>query len=411
MESLSNKQLEDLLDDLESDISERKRSIKGDTPEKARQAICAFSNDLPGYNKPGVLFIGAEEDGTPSGESITDDLLKTLADMKTDGNILPLPTMRVEKRTLKGSDMAVVTVIPSDMPPVKYKGRIWVRTGPRRAVASEQDERILIERRRHKNLPYDLYPVPNARLSDLSRAVFEDEYLPAAFAPEILAANNRTYEERLASCKMIVSPDDPTPTVLGLLSLGKKPQDFLPGAYIQFLRLDGILLSDEVIDEVMIRGSVVSMMTRVDHVISAHNRRAFDITSGPTHKITEMYPIAAIQQIIYNAVMHRTYESTNAPIHFYWYDDRIEIRNPGGLYGNVTIEKFGQPGVVDYRNPNLAVTMKTFGIVQRFGRGITIARDEMKRNGNPEIEFDTEHGVLCVLRANPNYNGTRNSTN
>ena len=99
--------------------------------------------------------------------------------------------------------MAVVTVFPSDMPPVKYNGRIWIRTGPRRAIANEQDERILNERRRHKNLPYDLYPVPTATIADLSRALFEDEYLPAAFAPDILAANKRTYEERLASCRRL----------------------------------------------------------------------------------------------------------------------------------------------------------------------------------------------------------------
>ena len=407
MELLSDSQLLEFLNDIESDTSERKRSFKGDTPDTARQAICAFANDLPGHNKPGVLFIGVNDDGTPSGEPITDELLRNLADIKTDGKILPLPVMFVEKRTLKGSDMAVVTVFPSDMPPVKYNGRIWIRTGPRRAIASEQDERILNERRRHKNLPYDLYPVPTATIADLSRALFEDEYLPAAFAPDILAANNRTYEERLASCRMIVSPDDTTPTVHGLLAIGKNPQEHLYGAYIQFLRLDGVRLVDEVIDEAMICGSVVNMMTRVDHVLAAHNQRAFDITSGPTHKITETYPIAAIQQIVYNAVMHRSYERTNAPVRVYWYNDRIEIISPGGLYGDVTPENFGRPGITDYRNPNLAVTMKTFGIVQRFGRGLNIARDEMKRNGNPEPEFTVDHGIVsCILKAKPNGGNT-----
>ncbi|MDR1001178.1 MAG: hypothetical protein LBL96_10350 [Clostridiales bacterium] len=60
---------------------------------------------------------------------------------------------------------------------------------------------------------YDLTPVYGAKLTDLSRAVFEDEYLPSAFAADVLAENGRSYEERLASCRMIVSPDDPTPTM------------------------------------------------------------------------------------------------------------------------------------------------------------------------------------------------------
>ena len=207
----------------------------------------------------------------------------------------------------------------------------------------------------------------------------------------------------MASCKMIVSPDDTTPTVHGLLAIGKNPQEHLYGAYIQFLRLDGIRLVDEVIDEATIGGAIKSMMNRMDDKLIGHNRRAFDITSGPTHKITETYPIAAIQQIVYNAVMHRSYERTNAPVRVYWYDDHIEIISPGGLYGDVTPENFGRPGITDYRNPNLAVTMKTFGIVQRFGRGLDIARDEMKKNGNPEPEFTIEHGIIsCTLKTKPN---------
>ncbi len=137
MESFTNSELEDLLDDTESDRVERKRSFRGDTPKKARQAVCAFANDLPNHNQPGILFVGAGDDGSPSREPISDELLRNLADMKTDGNILPLPALSVEKRSLKGAEMAVVTVMPSDMPPVKYEGRIWVRTGPRRSIAND----------------------------------------------------------------------------------------------------------------------------------------------------------------------------------------------------------------------------------------------------------------------------------
>ncbi|MCL2499440.1 MAG: putative DNA binding domain-containing protein [Defluviitaleaceae bacterium] len=399
LKPLTDEQLLGLLNDIESDKSERKQSMRGNTPDTARQAICAFANDMSGHNEAGVLFIGADDNGNPSGEPITDELIRVLADIKTDGKILPLPVMTVEKRVLKGSDMAIITVMPSDMPPVKYNGRIWIRTGSRRVIAGEQDERILNEKRRHKNLPYDLYPVPTATITDLSRALFEDIFLPGAFAPEILDENNRTYEERLASCMMIVSPEDTTPTVHGLLAIGKTPQTHIPGAYIQFIRMDGNELSNDVIDEATISGPIPNMMTHINHVISAHNRRAFDITSAPTHKITETYPISAIQQIIYNAVMHRTYERTNAPVHFHWYDDRIEIISPGGLYGNVTIDTLGKPGVVDYRNPNLAATMKTYGLVQRFGRGITITRDEMKKNGNPAPEFHADQGLVkCTMR-------------
>ncbi len=388
-----------LLNDIESDRVERKQSFKGEATTRARQAVCAFANDLPNYNEPGVLFIGATDNGNPSNEPITDQLLQALADMKTDGNILPMPVLTVEKRILKEAEMAVVTVMPSDMPPVKYDGRIWIRIGPRRAVANEQDERILNEKRRHKNLPFELYPVPTATIADLSRLVFENEYLPAAFADDVLDENRRSYEERLASCKMIVSPTETTPTVLGLLAIGKNPQNFLPGAYIQFLRINGAELADPILDEAKIGGAIVEMLRGIEDKLKAHNRTAVDVESNATHEITQPYPLAALQQIVYNAVFHRAYERNNAPVRVYWFNNRIEITSPGGPYGNVTAENFGQPGITDYRNPNIGGVLKTFGFIQAFGRGIAIAQRAMERNGNPKIEFIVnQSAVLCILR-------------
>jgi len=198
---------------------------------------------------------------------------------------------------------------------------------------------------------------------------------------------------------MIVSPDDTTPTVLGLLAIGKSPQDFVSGAQIQFLRINGTELADPVIDEENIGGAMVEMLRRTEEKLKAHNRVAVDIISLPTH-IKEMpYPPAAIQQILYNAVLHRTYESTNAPVRVYWFNDRIEINSPGGPYGNVTQENFGEPGITDYRNPNIGDVLKTFGFIQTFGRGIATARKEMEKNGNPSIEFETnQSAVVCTLR-------------
>ena len=144
MKHISDADLEALLNDLESDCVERKESFSGGSMrQQALQAVCAFANDFPNRNEPGILFIGAKDDGTPSGLPITDDLLLQLADMRNDGKILPMPVLNVEKRQLKGSEMAVVTVLPSDMPPVRHDGRIWIRTGPRQIIANAQEESIL----------------------------------------------------------------------------------------------------------------------------------------------------------------------------------------------------------------------------------------------------------------------------
>ncbi len=71
----SDVELESLLLNLEADFVERKESWNGDAPKKGREAVCAFANDLPDHNRPGVLFVGVKDDGTPAALSITDQLL------------------------------------------------------------------------------------------------------------------------------------------------------------------------------------------------------------------------------------------------------------------------------------------------------------------------------------------------
>lgn len=385
-----------LLKDIESDAVERKESLAGDARDTVRQAICAFANDLPDHRKPGVVFVGARDNGSCTGLPITDELLRTLADMKTDGNILPIPSMSVERKKLTGCEVAVVTVQPSDAPPVQYKGRIWVRTGPRRGIASAQDERILNEKRRYRDLPFDLHPIQHAKLEDLNRRLFEEDYLPSAFAADILEKNDRSYEQRLATCRMIQGVDQPIPTVTGCLVLGKLTRDLIPNAYIQFLRIDGTTLSDPIKDAEDVDGPLGQIISRLDQKLEGHIQTAVDLTSGPVEIRKPDYPLAALHQLARNAIMHRTYESTNAPVRITWFNDRIEIQNPGGPFGQVTKENFGRPGVVDYRNPHLAEAMKVLGYVQRFGVGIQLAQESLRKNGNPPAKFTVEDTFVHV---------------
>ncbi len=398
--TLENQDLIRLLQDGESDRVEFKSALSGNTRNEIQEAICAFANDLPDHREPGVIFVGAHDDGSIAGLPITDELLRQLAGMKTEGNIVPPPTMTVERLTIDGGDVAVVAVQPSDSPPVRYRGRVHVRFGPRRGTATAQDERILNEKRRYGDIPFDIYPIPSARLDDLDLRYFELEYLPQAFDREVLAVNDRGIEERLAATKMITSSDEPIPTVLGVLVLGKNPQDFLPGAYVEFLRLDGEELSDDISDSEDIRGAIPDVIRRLDEKLSAHNRTAVDILSAPIERRKSTYPIQAVQQITRNAIMHRTYEATNSPSKVHWFNDRIEIVSSGGPFGGVSAANFGRPGLADYRNPNLADVMRTLGFVQHFGVGISIARRLLREAGHPEPEFDVlENFVFATLKA------------
>ncbi len=394
MSYFTDTQLEAMMADLESDRAERKQSFQGEAPQKVREAVCAFANDLAGHGEPGVVLIGVHDKGTPMpGFAVTDELLRSLADIKTDGNIVPPPTLLVEKRVLQGSEVAVITVWPCDTPPVRYRGRIHVRWGPRRGLATAQDERILNERRRHRDRPFDVQPMRDAELTELDRLRFEQEYLPALVARDVLESNERRYEQKLAATKMVLSDNEPTPTVLGLLVIGKSPADWIPGAYTQFLRLAGNDLTAPVADEKPIYGTVADQIRQLEEKLAAHNQRGVRFSDIDTEDRREAYPLDALRQLVRNAFMHRSYEATNTPVRVYWFEDRIEIHNPGGPFGSVTPENFGQPGITDYRNPNLAEALRALGYVQRFGAGIAIARKALGQR----LRFEVQPGVVAAI--------------
>jgi ATP-dependent DNA helicase RecG len=391
---LTDEELTVLLTDLESDRVERKQSHSD--REKIREAICAFANDLPGHRAPGIIFVGVKDDGACAGLAVTDALLLTLSDMRTDGNILPIPSITVQKKDLKGCQLAVVIVEPTDAPPVRLRGRVWIRVGPRRALATPEEERRLSERRRSRDLPFDIQPVASCGLEALDIDLFERTYLPASVAPDILDANRRSREQQLTSLRMTSGA---TPTVLGLLTLGKDPAGFIPCAYVQFRRVDGFGLTDPDRDAVALSGPLPELIRALEERIESHIEVARDYRSGPVETAHPSYPLIALQQLVRNAILHRTYEGTNAPVRITWYSDRIEIVNPGGPYGYVNKSNFGQPDISDYRNPFLAEAMRNLGYIQRFGVGIAIAKAEMEGNGNPPIEFRVEDThVVAILR-------------
>jgi ATP-dependent DNA helicase RecG len=167
-------------------------------------------------------------------------------------------------------------------------------------------------------------------------------------------------------------------------------------AYLQFLRIDGENLTDAIKDAEDIDGPIGEVIGRLDQKLEAHVQTAIDPASGPVEIRKPDYPLVALQQFSRNAIMHRAYESSNAPIRITWFNDRIEIQNPGGPFGQVTKLNFGKPGVTDYRNPHLAEAMKVLGYVQRFGIGIQLAQESLRKNGNPPAAYTVEDTFVHV---------------
>lgn len=226
----------------------------------------------------------------------------------------------------------------------------------------------------------------SATLAALDLELFKRNYLPGAVNGDVLEENTRTIEQQLLSLRFLTC--EGLPNRAALLVFGEDPLMWIPGAYIQFVRIDGVGLADPIIHQQEIKGPLPTLINRLDEVLKANISVVTDITSATTEQKQPDYPIVTLQQLTRNAIMHRSYELTHAPTYVYWFSNRIEIHSPGGLYGRVNRDNFGQPGITDYRNPLIAEAMKNLGFVQRFGMGIPIAKNELERNGNPELEFN-----------------------
>lgn len=127
---LTTDRLRALMVDGESDRAEFTTSPNN--TDKFGEAICAFANDYPNHRQPGYLLVGVDDNGRASGLTVTDELVQNLGALRSNINLEPLPAMTVQKYGLPGGDVAVVEVAPSDFPPVRYKGRVWIRVGPAR---------------------------------------------------------------------------------------------------------------------------------------------------------------------------------------------------------------------------------------------------------------------------------------
>lgn len=376
---ITQDQLTVILSELEADRIEK--TISKTDADKFGEAICSFSNDMAAHGLPSYLIVGANDNGSLNGTVVDEQLLQTLLSYRTDGRIVPPPAMVVAKFSYPDGDVAVVEVQPSPFPPVRYKGKVCVRIGPRKGTANEAEERILSEKRSTFARSFDTQPCYGSTLEDIGTDIFKLTYLPNAIDEETLRINGREIKQQLASLKFYDLTAD-CPTNAGILMFGKNPTFFMAGAHVQYVRFVG---EDEVSDfeyEHSFNGDLTTQIKLMDGFIKSQISKKVQQRLGEEYSFS--YPPSAIQELLYNAIIHKDYQS-NAAIKFYEFSNRIEITNPGGLFGDARPENF--PNKNDYRNPALAEASKNLGFINSFNVGIKRAIAALAKNGNPEPTF------------------------
>ena len=297
---LTKTEIENLLGDIENERVER--TVSTSNTDKFAQAVCAFANDIRNSNLPGFLFIGVNDDGSLSGLKVTDELLRNLAGLRSDGNILPQPALMVYKVSFPGGDIAVVEVQPSLMPPIRYKGKIWIRIGARKAVANEEEERILTEKRQFHITTFDTKPCFGATMDDLDMTLFRNEYLTKAVSSETLKQDKREVTQQLASLRLF-DRNYNCPTNAGMLLLGYNPQAYIFGAYIQYVRFSGLTKATEVVKENRFSGNLIQMLKELDSFVryTIEDKRPVFVSALREEERTN-YPYIAIRELLMNAV-------------------------------------------------------------------------------------------------------------
>ncbi|RAO07808.1 ATP-binding protein [Micromonospora noduli] len=380
-----------LLGTQETAVLEFKREAKD--RNAIRKAICALANDLPRLGG-GDLLIGVDKHGQPvTGLDTSDEALLTFTSIRDEGRILDRPSMVVTREPYQGEQVIRIRVNASHTPPVRFDNVVYVRPGPSTRTASSTDERVLSERRRAYDTPFDVRPIVGGTLDELDLDLFRSEYLRQAVDISVLEENHRPTAQQLASLRL--ADADGSPTVLGLILIGLDPTSRIPGAYLQFVRYEGIDVGGAIQDEHELRINVIDVAERLESVLKGHLRTRLVEVSGFREESRPNYPIEALREVCMNALMHRNYESSNAPVRVAWFDDRVEVTNPGGPFGQVRADNFDR--VNDYRNPSLAAAMKSLGYVNQFGRGIGRIRASLARNGNPPPEFVVDDSSWTVM--------------
>lgn len=197
------------------------------------------------------------------------------------------------------------------------------------------------------------------------------------------------------------------PTVCGILNFGKYPQIFSPNLDIVAVRCStneyGVEDQNGIrfLDNKRLDGTISEMLKLAISFVINNIKKATRINDRGIREDVLEYPIKAIREIILNSLIHRDYSihTENEPIRLTIFDDRIEISNPGGLYGRLSLDELGKVHS-DIRNPFIASILEILEVTENRYFGIPTIYAEMKKAGLMEPKFESVRGTFKVTLYN-----------
>lgn len=381
---------------------ELKRAGQG-TPEKLYDTLSSFSNQTDG----GVIIFGIDEknDFELSGVYDVQDLQTKVTNQALQMEPVVRPIFTVAAIAGKTVVSAEISECDPFDKPCFYKGAgrmrgSYIRVGEADMPMTE----------------YEIYSyeVFKRKIQDELRIVeradegsFDKKILSEYFSNLKKAKPNLAMQSDKKILQLQGMTDHGRPTVAGIMVLGEYPQAYFPQLSVTAMAVDGTEFGDlgengeRFIDNRRIEGSLTQMLEGTLAFIRRNTRVATIIDDNGRRADRTEYPMVAVREIVLNALIHRDYSihTDQSPIRVVLYKDRLEVENPGGLYGRITIDELGKTAA-DTRNPFIAGALEVMMETENRFSGIPTIMNEMKKAGLAPAVFESVRGIFKVTLYN-----------
>lgn len=381
---------------------ELKKAGQG-TPEKLYDTLSSFSNQYGG----GIIIFGIDE---KSGYQVTgvydvQDLQTKVTQKALQMEPIVRPIFTVTEYQGKNVVSAEICEIDTNDKPCFYRaaGRLrgsYIRVGESDEPMTEYE--VYCYEAYKKKIRDELRVVDRAAAEDFSQELLEEYFIRVRRVKANLA---KLPADKILALQGMTS--DANPTVAGLMVLGFYPQAFFPQMSITAMVIDGTVFGEQgasgerFIDNKRIEGTIPQMLEEAMAFVRRNIRNATVIHDNGVREDRTEYPLKAVREIILNALVHRDYSvhTEDSPVRIVLYKDRLEVENPGGLYGRLTINDLGKMPA-DTRNPFLAANLEVMINTENRFSGIPTVIQEMKNAGLRPPVFESRRGNFKAILYN-----------
>ncbi len=358
------------------------------TPDIARE-IAAFANA-----GGGLLLLGVADDSTVVG---VDEPLRAVEERIMNlcrNNIKPPVTPQVEEVALGEGRVVVIRVPEGAQKPYTANDICYVRAGSTTRRARPEELRALSFE--YEYTRYERTIAEGLTFEDINLARLQD-YIEQRAPGSIRINGLRPVDVAVSWGLAVRKGETALPTVAGALLFGFHPQRMHPHWGIGAVKLAGSELASSIMDRADIEGPVDVMVDEAVAFVKRNMRVRTVFPPGETKRVdVPEYPLAAVREAITNAVVHRDYSLTGR-VMIRIFEDRLEVQNPGGLVGDLTLEEVEKGGFSYPRNPIIARVMRDWGRMEEVGRGLVRIRKEMEALGSPPPIFESTKREFRVV--------------